>query len=300
MDALCLACRTHPRERGLLCSTCARDARVTTEGGDGAGDVELCPEQIAARAAEPVAGARNAVLVDAFGAGHAVAVVGYESATVGRSRASDLCIAERTVSLAHALFEHRPRSNAWFVADAQSENGTFVNGEPVSRRFPLEPLDRISFGRRVSFLFVPVDDDDVDAVAEALRAQAREPPMDTRRDMRFDDGRPLKVCAVTEGGAMALWGDERVQLSELEYELLCVLARRFDDEGALDAAVRGFVPAALLLETLSFKSEAPTHANLRGLVRKVRGKLAAGNPSLDVIESRKGLGYRLARPLELA
>jgi hypothetical protein len=294
----CIACGRAPRARGLLCNECAQSLGSVDD---------LCPEQITAALKELPDRARAqhaALLVDAFGVAHVVGV-GNESATIGRSRTSDLCIAVKTVSIAHALLEHREKSGAWFIADAQSENGTFVNEEPVTRRFPLEPLDRISFGRGVSFVFVPVGDADTDGaadverVAEALRSQHREPSMDTRRDLRFDDGRPLKVRAVTEGGAVAMWGASKVQLSELEYELLFVLEKRRRDELALDAAVRGFVPASHLLDVLSFKSEAPTHANLRGLVRKVRIKLAEGDPSLDVIESKKGLGYRMARALDL-
>jgi hypothetical protein len=289
----CFVCGERGRSRGLLCDECARSI--------GPVDDALCPEQIITRVSEPVAGKKNAILVDGFGAGHVI-VVDDISATLGRSRDSDVCVAERTVSLAHAILEHRPKSNAWFIADVDSENGTWVNGERVVRRWPLELGDRVHLGRRVAFCFVPVDDDDVEAAAQAVRETTRETRTDTRRDVRFDDGRPLRVRAVTEGGAIASWGeasDARAQLTELEYELLAVLERRFRDEEKLDAAVRGFVPASHLLEVLSFKSEAPTHANLRGLVRKVRGKLAAGNPSLDVIESKKGLGYRLARPLDL-
>lgn len=142
------------------------------------------------------------------------------------------------------------------------------------------------------------DSDELDEAARELhwlKAQSRSVP--TRADTGVDSGVALRISAVTEGGAIAAWGEERAQLSELEYELLSVLHRRFGEEAGLDDDVRGFMPAQLLLETLSFRSEAPTHANLRGLVRKVRRKLAGCDPPL---ESRKGLGYRRARSITIA
>jgi DNA-binding response OmpR family regulator len=168
----------------------------------------------------------------------------------------------------------------------------------VERRFPLEPVDRVFVGRRVGFVFVPLDSDTLERAMAELRGQrAQTASVDTRREIRPGSVRiaQIAVRAVTEGGAVAAIGEEQVQLSELEYELLCVLSRRLGDEAQLDESVRGFVPGEQLLGTLSFKSEAPSHANLRGVVRKLRRKL----PDVDVVESRKGLGYRLAQPIEL-
>lgn len=293
----CFACQSAPRVTGVLCARCI-DAVARAAN-------EMCPEQITSRLAGPSAGAaaHNAWLIDGFGVPHTIAVDDRPGATanVGRARRSDVCVAERTVSQAHALFEYRARSNVWFVLDADSENGTYVNDDRVERRFPLESGDELFVGRKVGFVFVPlVDDEDLARAADALRwLKAQMPSIPTRADAGIDGGVQLKVSAVTEGGAIAAWGEERAQLSELEYELLTLLHARFVAESALGPDVRGFVPAAQLLEKLSFVTEAPTHANLRGLVRKVRRKLAGGDPPLDVIESRKGLGYRLARPIAL-
>jgi hypothetical protein len=290
----CFACGNAPRSVGLLCAACA----------DGLVAADLCPEQIVARAATPMKGLHNAWLIDGFGVPHTLTVDDRAGASVsiGRARRNDVCVAERTVSQAHALLEHRAKSNVWFVLDTESENGTYVNDDRVERRFPLESGDELFVGRKVGFVFVPLDEDDLDRAHEALRWLKAQAPasIPTRADAGVDAGIALKVSAVTEGGAIAAWGDNRAQLSELEYELVTLLHGRFVAESALGVDVRGFVPAQLLLEKLSFVSEAPTHANLRGLVRKVRKKLAGGDPPLDVIESRKGLGYRLARLFTLA
>jgi hypothetical protein len=291
----CIACPC-ARTCGLLCETCARGL---------VGD-DICPEQFTARGTQLVPGAANAWLVDGFGTPHCLSVakdapVQLRSLSMGRGRSSDVCVAERTISTAHAVLEYRPLSNAWFVVDCGSDNGVFVNDDRVPRRFPLEAFDRVFLGRRIGFVFVPIDDVDVAAATtELLWWRAQSWTDDTMGDVGAVDATPLRVAAVTEGGAVASWGAERVTLSELEYELVATLQRRFVDDEGLDAHARGFVPAALLLETLAFRSEAPTHANLRGLVRKLRRKLADNEHATDVIESRQGLGYRLARPLILS
>lgn len=303
----CLGCGA-PRERGFLCVACA-DRLIHDDGrSDARGDVRggLCAEQITSRPVLVDGVCARAWLVDGFGVPHAIAVPKkaaptLQTITIGRRRDSDVQIAERTISALHATLEYRPLSNAWFVVDAGSDNGVFVDDDRVPRRFPLEPGDRIMLGRRLGLLFVPIDDVDTDAADTALSWWREQGFVgDTSGDSGGADAISLRVSAVTEGGAVASWAAERVSLSELEYELLVCLHRRFVDDDGLDDSVRGFVPAALLLETLRFKSEAPTHANLRGLVRKLRRKLADGDPPVDVIESRQGLGYRLARPIQLS
>jgi hypothetical protein len=293
--APCLLCDDAPRTRGLLCAGCAEG--LPTEG--------LCPEQVRARLEVPPTRGDSALLLDGFGVAHVVAVHHARgpiaTATLGRSGTSDLAVAEATVSLAHALLEHRERSGAWFLVDEASENGTWVGDDRVERRFPLEHGDRISLGRRVALRFLPLDDESLPRAHQALIWQrAQEPLVPTRGDdAQAHEGR-VRVIGATEGGAVAAVGDARVPLTELEYELVLVLARRRADDEGVDEAARGFVPSAQLLDALSWQTEAPTNNNLRGLVRKVRRKLGDCQPPVDVIESRKGLGYRLVPTVELA
>jgi hypothetical protein len=297
----CVACDASVGDaaHGLLCAGCAV----------GLVSDDVCPEQIRSDAVVG-AGASNAFLVDGFGVPHALVVAPtvpgmpiaptHNCRTVGRSSHCAVAIAERTVSLTHATFEYRPLSNAWFVVDAGSENGVFVNGDRVPRRFPLESRDRVMLGRRLGFVFVQLDVGDLEWAQETQRwYQQQSWSEDTVGDSSGNDGVVLRVSAVREGGAVARWGAEKVSFSELEYELLATLQRHHDDDVDVAADARGFVPASQLLEALSFRSEAPTHANLRGLVRKIRRKLADAEQALDVIESRQGLGYRLARRVVL-
>lgn len=291
----CLLCEEADRALGVLCASCA----------EGLVSDELCPEQIRARHLAPAPAGVSAWLIDGFGIPHSIVVDPERPAaaavTVGRGPGNDVAIAEATVSHAHALLEHRPKSGAWFLLDRGSDNGSFVGDSRVERRYPLERGDRLFFGRRVGFRFLPLDEPDLKRAQAALlwlRSQA--PSVQTRSDLVLDEAPPsVVVHAVREGGAVCVVGRERVQLSELEYELLVVLARSREEEREVDDAARGFVPSALLLEQLCWRSEVPTHANLRVLVRKVRRKLATCDPPVDVIESRQGLGYRLAHLVTL-
>lgn len=62
---------------------------------------------------------------------------------VGRSRRCDVHIEDRTASSRHCLLVNL--GDGWMVCDSGSRNGTFVNGERVSKRM-LAPGDRIAFG----------------------------------------------------------------------------------------------------------------------------------------------------------
>lgn len=298
----CVVCR-EPRAKGVLCAACAGALAVRADGSRLADDV--CPEQITSQKKRPERGANNCWLVDGFGQPHTLSLpqqaqAALRALTLGRDRKSELCIAEPTISLVHASLEHRLLSNAWFVVDHGSDNGVFVGADRVPRRFPLEAGDRIWLGRRVGFVFVPIEDRDIDAaIDEQQFLAAQRWSEDTVGDSGAVDEAVVKVSVVSEGGAVVSWGDERVVFTELELELVTTLHQRYVDDDDKGAEARGYVPAAVLLDALSFKSEAPTHANLRGLVRKIRHKLADRDDALDLIESRQGLGYRLARPIVL-
>jgi pSer/pThr/pTyr-binding forkhead associated (FHA) protein len=67
-----------------------------------------------------------------------------ESSTVGRSTDSVVFLDDITVSRKHATFERRGRE--WFVKDAGSLNGTYVNGEQVDET-KLATGDQVQIGR---------------------------------------------------------------------------------------------------------------------------------------------------------
>lgn len=63
---------------------------------------------------------------------------------IGRSKRSDIVIDFPTVSHSHAVLT-RYDDGSWTIADADSKDGVFVNGEPVDIQ-PLQPEDVISIG----------------------------------------------------------------------------------------------------------------------------------------------------------
>jgi pSer/pThr/pTyr-binding forkhead associated (FHA) protein len=68
-----------------------------------------------------------------------------DATSVGRSTDSDVFLDDITVSRKHATFERRPRAE-WFVRDAGSLNGTYVNGEQVDET-KLANGDQVQIGR---------------------------------------------------------------------------------------------------------------------------------------------------------
>jgi len=68
------------------------------------------------------------------------------TASIGRARGNDICVAERHVSRRHAVITYR--NGIFMVSDLGSANGTFVNGQRLDGPFPLASGDVIR-------LFVP-------------------------------------------------------------------------------------------------------------------------------------------------
>lgn len=66
---------------------------------------------------------------------------------VGRSRAADLCLPDRTVSRFHfALLQEQPGGD-WLVCDQSSTNGLWLNGRRVRCATRLQSRDCLMFGR---------------------------------------------------------------------------------------------------------------------------------------------------------
>jgi serine phosphatase RsbU (regulator of sigma subunit) len=65
--------------------------------------------------------------------------------TLGRSSVNELCYSEDAgLSRQHLVLESN--GETWTVADLNSKNGTFVNGERITAVYPLGPNDRITAG----------------------------------------------------------------------------------------------------------------------------------------------------------
>jgi len=73
---------------------------------------------------------------------------------IGRAEYNDLVLGEESVSASHAKLQRRDET--WFLADLDSTNGTFVDGEQVRGEVPLLPGSTVRFGD-VTVLFDPSD-----------------------------------------------------------------------------------------------------------------------------------------------
>ena len=76
-------------------------------------------------------------------------------ANIGRADFNDVVIADPSVSTSHAKLQRR--DDVWILADLNSTNGTFVDGERIAGEMALAPGATVAFGD-VAVLFEPLDD----------------------------------------------------------------------------------------------------------------------------------------------
>ena len=238
----------------------------------------LTPEQIAARRATGAA-----TLLDPWGVGWAVGA----PTTIGRVLADcDLTLLHASVSSQHARIERA--AGGWRVVDLGSKNGTYVDGVRVEAA-PLTDAAQLRVGE-VDLYFV---DRPLGGVA-APTGPGRTAP--SRRDrlvftasVTTPAGTRVELSQRIEGGVVQV-GGVRVELARLEFHLLQLLTEARRDAASADLA---YVPWTVVADRLEFRSYDADSENVRELVRRVRKKLdLAGVP--DLIESRHGVGYRLA------
>lgn len=242
---------------------------------------DITAEQIQAQDPEDSA----AWLIDQWGCTHPVG----RRFTVGRSGDCSLSVAHHSVSALHA--ELAVREGGAILRDLGSLNGTRVNGDTMTGGRVFDG-DRLQFGD-VSLYFVERDLPRVGAEPGTGRT------VPTQRDAiaftgRVQAGAMSIDLAEREGGGVAVAGGQEIDLGRLEFDLLKVVAMRRLDRRE---PARMYVSSSELARTLEFNSVAADGENVRELVRRVRKKLrAAGLP--DLLESRKGAGYRLAWPIK--
>ncbi len=271
--ARCVLC-TFPAAHGHLCD--AHRKAIVPLG--------LTSEQLASRRADGLAS-----LVDPWGGAWALAA----RTVVGRSLADcDLTILHPSVSLVHAVIE-RVADGTWQVTDQDSRNGTLVDGTRTTTAVPLTTGLRVRFGE-VAFYFV----DRSLPRTERPEGPGRTAP--SRREqliftaaLRASSGQRVELSQRVEGGVVRVNGTA-VDLGKLEFRLLQVLAEARREVQDLDHA---YVPWPKVAEQLDFRSYEADSENVRELVRRVRRKLQQAG-SDDLIESKHGVGYRLAAAFE--
>lgn len=66
--------------------------------------------------------------------------------TVGRVATNDVVMDDPSISRFHAYFQHDERKGGWTVTDADSQNGTFVDGKKTAGHQPVADGARVTFG----------------------------------------------------------------------------------------------------------------------------------------------------------
>ena len=268
----CAICRERAAVVGVLCEHCS---------GLLESSVAIAPQQLQLRTNRT----GDAVLIDLWGQAHQLDA---PRTPVGRADISHgLVIVEPSVSRAHAQFEKRDR---WYVKDAGSSSGTFVNDKPV-REAALNVGDRVRFGD-IEFFFVttevplPPHPQAIDVAT--VRAPARGTQPLPRRATTI----PIELQAPRGGGGgVVVIAGKSVQLTQPQYELMALLVARMQQDAGKPEDVRGYVAMSELMR-LSLDVPDPGDDHVRQLVHRVRRALLKADIG-DLIEAKRGVGYRL-------
>jgi pSer/pThr/pTyr-binding forkhead associated (FHA) protein len=237
----------------------------------------ITSEQIFSRAQNA-----TAALVDAWGCAHAVV----DGSRVGRDPRVDIAILHASVSSEHATL--KLTGGKWHVIDNTSRNGTEVDGARVVDQH-LAGGQTLRLGD-VRLYFWP----------EALpkmdppRGSGRTAP--TRRDelvfsakVTTPRGHAIDLRQRVDGGVLRV-GESSIELAAMEFGLLQLLVERRRNVNDAELA---YVAWHEIADALSFRSVQADSENVRELVHRVRRKLG-GVQADDLIESKRGVGYRMA------
>ncbi|MBS1120888.1 MAG: domain containing protein [Deltaproteobacteria bacterium] len=262
----CLLCSS-PRSIGVLCTS--HGVAIASPG--------ITSEQIFSRVQNP-----NASLIDAWGVAHAIT----DGTHVGRDPRVDVAVLHASVSSDHAAI--KLVDGRWRVIDNASRNGTEVESTRVTDQ-ELASGATIRLGD-VKLYFWP----DALPKMEPPRGSGRTAP--TRRDelvfsakVTSPRGHLLDLRQRVDGGVLRI-GETAIELAAMEFGLLQLLVERQRNVADSELA---YVAWHEIADALSFRSVQADSENVRELVHRVRRKLASVQAD-DLIESKRGVGYRLA------
>jgi FHA domain/Transcriptional regulatory protein, C terminal len=263
----CLLCSS-PRSIGVLCTS--HGVAIASPG--------ITSEQIFSRVQNPAAS-----LIDAWGVAHAIV----DGSKVGRDPRVDVAVLHASVSSEHASVKAGEGAK-WQIIDNASRNGTEVEGTRITEQ-ELASGATIRLGD-VKFYFWP----DALPKIEPPRGSGRTAP--TRRDelvfsakVTTPRGHQLDLRQRVDGGVLRI-NESSIELAAMEFGLLQLLVER---RRTVADAELAYVAWHEIADALSFRSVQADSENVRELVHRVRRKLASVNAD-DLIESKRGVGYRLA------
>jgi pSer/pThr/pTyr-binding forkhead associated (FHA) protein len=262
----CVLCSS-PRSIGVLCT--AHGVAIASPG--------ITSEQIFSRVANA-----TAALIDAWGVAHGIV----DGSKVGRDPRVEVAVLHASVSSEHAML--KSGDAGWQIVDNSSRNGTEVEGNRVTE-VALAGGNTIRLGD-VKLYFWP----EALPKIEPPRGSGRTAP--TRRDelvfsakVTTPRGHQLDLRQRVDGGVLRI-AESSIELAAMEFGLLQLLVER--RRNVTDAEL-AYVAWHEIADALSFRSVQADSENVRELVHRVRRKLASVAAD-DLIESKRGVGYRLA------
>ncbi len=263
----CLLCSS-PRSIGVLCTS--HGVAIASPG--------ITSEQIFSRVPNPLA-----ALIDAWGVAHAIG----DGSKIGRDPRVDVAVLHASVSSEHAAVKHE--AGKWQIIDNSSRNGTEVEGNRITAEHDLVSGATLRLGD-VKFYFWP----EALPKMEPPRGSGRTAP--TRRDelvfsakVTTPRGHQLDLRQRVDGGVLRI-ADSSIELAAMEFGLLQLLVER---RRTVTDPELAYVAWHEIADALSFRSVQADSENVRELVHRVRRKLASVHAD-DLIESKRGVGYRLA------
>lgn len=262
----CLLCSS-PRSIGVLCT--AHGVAIAAPG--------ITSEQIFSRVPNP-----TGALIDSWGVAHAIG----DGSKIGRDPRVDVAVLHASVSSEHASIKFDGAK--WSIVDNSSRNGTEVEGNRITDA-ELTDGATIRLGD-VKFYFWPAPL----PKSEPPRGSGRTAP--TRRDelvfsakVQTPRGTALDLRQRVDGGVLRI-GDTAIELAAMEFGLLQLLVER---RRSVTDPELAYVAWHEIADALSFRSVQADSENVRELVHRVRRKLASVQAD-DLIESKRGVGYRLS------
>ncbi len=191
-----------------------------------------------------------------------------------------------SVSSEHAIA--KLEGATWHLIDNSSRNGTEVNDQRAADAV-LANGATIRLGD-VKFYFW----NESLPKMEPPRGSGRTAP--TRRDelvfsakVTTPKGTALDLRQRVDGGVLRV-GENAIELAAMEFGLLQLLVER---RRIVSDAELAYVAWHEIADALAFKSVQADSENVRELVHRVRRKLGSVGAD-DLIESKRGVGYRLA------
>ena len=188
-------------------------------------------------------------------------IISHTPVMIGRAQDCEVQLDVRWVSRQHARI--RMEAEKYWLEDAGSKNGVFVNGQRVTSPCTLEDGDRIQVAPGLELIFV-----DSEATA----------PLPARADRGLTLDREERRVVVA-GRALV------PPLSTAQYDFLSLLA---EEPGRVYS--RGEVIAAVWSDV---EPEGVSDDAIDALVRRLRHRLAEADPDHEYIVTVRGYGFRL-------